>query len=109
MKMTMTMNGACARIAVARGQMLTLPDADGTRVSCVTGALWITQESDHDDLVLLGGQSMHISRNGATLIYGCRESELRICALHAPMAPAAGPDSRLAGLVLPWFAAWRGR
>lgn len=104
--MRMTINCDGSRIVVARGQMLALPDADGSRVTCLTGALWITQDRDRDDMVLLGGQSMRISRDGTTLIYGCSESELRICPPQGddPVAPAAG-----AGVVSSWLSAWRGR
>lgn len=64
--MKMRMNGERARVTVGRGQILALPDADGTRLTCLTGVLWITQDRDLNDVVLLGGQSMRISSNGAT-------------------------------------------
>ena len=45
-----------------------LTDAQGLSVTCLEGALWITQAEDPEDVVLKPGQAFVIGRPGLTLV-----------------------------------------
>lgn len=57
-------------------RFLTLRDARGTRVLCVAGELWITQDRDTADYVLGPGDSFEIGVDGAVVVHGLHASRL---------------------------------
>lgn len=61
-----------------RDGVIVLEDALGTQVSCLRGALWLTQEGQEDDVVLESGDSIALSSNGVTLVTALRESEVQV-------------------------------
>ena len=61
-----------------RDGVIVLEDAHGTRVSCLRGALWLTQEGYEDDIVLEQGDSIVLSSDGVTLVTALRESEVEV-------------------------------
>ena len=65
-------------IGLERDQLIALRDAKGVRVSCLDGALWITQETIVADVVLEAGQSLIIDTPGLTLVMALRPSALRL-------------------------------
>jgi hypothetical protein len=69
-------------------------DAQGTRINCLRGRLWITQHRSIDDVVLEAGESCEISRPGVTLVQALADARV---ALHAPAAlrASAGLAPRL--------------
>jgi hypothetical protein len=63
---------------LATGSMLRLPDAQGRVVVAFEGCVWITQEGDPSDVVLDGGQSFCVDRQGLTLVQALRPSKLMV-------------------------------
>ncbi len=61
-----------------RDGVVLLHEADGARVTCVSGALWVTQEGHDEDVILEAGDSLRVSRAGLTLVTALRGSELRV-------------------------------
>ena len=61
-----------------REGLIALRDAKGARVQCLSGALWITEEGQADDVVLREGRCLVVGHAGLTLILALRESELRV-------------------------------
>jgi hypothetical protein len=55
-------------VALRSGESLTLDRACGTRVRCVAGRLWITEEGCLDDIVLDAGQSTRIERDRRSVV-----------------------------------------
>ena len=66
-------------LALPRDGLIALRDAEGTRVTTLRGALWITQDSHQSDVILEQGQSFTVDRAGADPGDGA----------HACLAPAA--------------------
>jgi hypothetical protein len=56
-------------------EVLDIRNGQGLVVRCLTGALWITQHGDTDDVVVKAGQCFELDRRGLALV-------------SAPMAPA---------------------
>ncbi len=54
-----------------------------TSISCLEGRLWVTQQGDSNDYLLLAGQSMMIGRSGSVLIQGQPDARF---ALRQPMS-----------------------
>ena len=65
-------------VGLERDQLIAVRDARGVRVSCLDGALWITQETMAADVVLEAGQSLVIDTPGLTLVMALRPSTLRL-------------------------------
>lgn len=65
-----------ASLLLPRGGVIRLTDAAGTRVTCRSGAAWITLDDDRRDIVLEAGDQFVIDRAGLTLV----------CALAGPAA-----------------------
>jgi hypothetical protein len=67
-----------SRLDLDRDQLIAVRDGKGVRVSCLSGALWITQEQSTSDVVLEMGQSFVINHPGLTLVMALRPSNLRV-------------------------------
>jgi hypothetical protein len=65
-------------IGLERDQLIAVRDGKGVRVSCLDGALWITQEAMVADVVLEAEQSLVIDTPGLTLVMALRPSTLRL-------------------------------
>ena len=68
-----------SRLGLDRDQLVAVRDGKGVRVSCLSGALWITQEQSTSDVVLEAGDSFVIDQPGLTLVMALRPSNLRVC------------------------------
>jgi hypothetical protein len=66
------------RSFVNRQQPLVLADAQGTIVTVDCGSVWITQERDPRDIVLLRGMRFEIDRPGRTIVAAETPSSLRL-------------------------------
>jgi hypothetical protein len=62
-------------------------DAVGTRIDCLRGRIWITEQGSTDDIVLEAGQWYVISRGGVALVQALREA---LVGLRAPLVRQAG-------------------
>jgi hypothetical protein len=49
-------------------EVLDIRDGQGIRVKCVSGALWITQSNDSNDIIVGRGESFVLDRPGLALI-----------------------------------------
>ena len=65
-------------LTLARDGLIALRDAQGTRVTCLTGALWITEDREHGDIVLEAGETVTLQRPGLTLVMALQPAELRL-------------------------------
>ena len=55
-------------LALDAGQVVTLDDARGVRIQARTGTVWVTEETNARDHILVAGQTLVISRAGRTVI-----------------------------------------
>ncbi|MCC7546648.1 MAG: DUF2917 domain-containing protein [Burkholderiales bacterium] len=65
-------------LALARDRMLALRDAQGSRVQCLSGLLWVTEDQRVTDLVLKPGDSFIVGHQGLVLVMALDTSTLRI-------------------------------
>jgi hypothetical protein len=68
-------------------QVIRLYDPAGARVECVRGALWITQNADHEDHFLAAAGALTLDRPGLALIHAQEPSEIVL------LGPAPRPTS----------------
>ena len=64
----MTLNLDHPTLALEVGQVVSLDDLAGTRISALLGSLWVTYEDSRKDLILAPGESMVIARGGRTVV-----------------------------------------
>ena len=55
-------------VHLAETEVLGLRDAYGSEIRCLYGNLWITQAGDREDVVLEGGESFVLNRNGLAVV-----------------------------------------
>lgn len=55
-------------IALEPGQVVTLDDAAGTRVSARYGAVWVTEEGSEKDHIVMPGEALVLGRGGRTVL-----------------------------------------
>jgi hypothetical protein len=67
-----------ANISLAAHRALTLTDAAGAEVECVTGQLWLTMDGDRRDIFLAPGDAHNIERGGLTLINAIEPSVMHV-------------------------------
>ncbi|HEV8500257.1 MAG TPA: DUF2917 domain-containing protein [Casimicrobiaceae bacterium] len=86
-----------------RGDLVRLDDARGTTLRVTRGTLWVTQEKEHNDVVLYAGDVWAVERNGVTLVEA--QSSSALCLVgpgaedsHLRLAHRGG--KRLRGLLL---------
>lgn len=85
----------CAGVELDARRFLTLDDARGTRVVCVEGELWITQDGDTADYFVYAGQSFTINVRGKVVIQAQRPTRIEL--REASVAPRRS-----------WIGAWMG-
>jgi len=49
-------------------EVLDIHDGEGLAVKCLRGVLWITQSDDTDDIIVRGGETFVLDRDGLALI-----------------------------------------
>ncbi len=65
-------------LSLPRDGLVAVRDAEGTRVTCISGALWITEDAREGDVILEAGEAFTIDRPGLTLIMGLLPATLRL-------------------------------
>jgi len=65
-------------LQLARDRMFALRDAQGSRVQCLSGLLWVTEDQRVTDLVLKPGESFVVAHQGLVLVMALDASTLRI-------------------------------
>lgn len=78
-----------SRLALTAGQTATFHDAQGTRIECLSGSLWITQENEGRDIMLGPGEVIVLDRKGKAVAHAFKPSlvlafESREVRLEAP-------------------------
>jgi hypothetical protein len=76
-----------SKVKMTRDQVIALRDGIGVRVTCVRGALWITEERSGSDVVLESGQTHTVTHRGLTLVMALRDASLRVREPHAALWP----------------------
>ena len=64
--MTLTLDRPA--LALETGQVLTLDDVAGTRISARAGVVWVTLEGQMHDVILGPGDSIVIGEDGRTVV-----------------------------------------
>ncbi len=77
-------------LALPRDGLIALRDAEGTRVTTLRGALWITQDSHQSDVILEEGQSFTVDRAGLTLVMALTPASLRLFEHRESLAARVG-------------------
>ena len=65
-------------MGIAGGSVLRLENARGTQVCVERGVLWITQEGDTTDILVRGGESFRLVRDGAAVLSACGSAALTL-------------------------------
>ena len=55
-------------LALDAGEVVSLDDVAGTRISARLGALWVTCEDSRKDVILGPGESVVVTRAGRTVV-----------------------------------------
>ena len=69
----------CLEQALAKHQLLALPDADATLL-CLAGEFWLTREGDIEDYFLKPGQSFAVRRGDRAVVQALQPSRMRLVA-----------------------------
>jgi hypothetical protein len=64
----MTVNLNSPILALAAGQVVSLDDAAGKRISARYGTIWITYEDSRSDVILRTGESLILAKDGRTVL-----------------------------------------
>lgn len=72
----MDVNLDYAGVELAAGRYLVMRDAKGTRVLCLAGELWITQDGDNADYFLQPGETFAIGVRGSIVVQAHRAARL---------------------------------
>jgi len=75
-------------IALESGQVVTLDDAQGTRIVTRIGAVWVTEEGEMRDYVVGPGDQLVVARGGRTLVQALKPSWITLAD-----GPGAANDS----------------
>lgn len=67
-----------ANISLAARRAMSLNDAAGAEVACVSGQVWLTMDGDRRDIFLAPGEAHNIERGGLTLINAIEPSVLHV-------------------------------
>jgi len=65
-----------AQLHLRTREVIRLYEPRGTRVECIRGALWITQNNDHEDYFLAASDALTLDRPGLALIHAQAPSEI---------------------------------
>ena len=61
------------------GEVLTLDDANGTRILARTGTVWVTEEGGSEDHFVGPGHLLIVTRPGRTVVQAIRPSRIALC------------------------------
>ncbi|HET7731000.1 MAG TPA: DUF2917 domain-containing protein [Usitatibacter sp.] len=65
-------------LCLQAGQVLTLDDAAGTRISTAMGTVWVTEEGVRDDHIVVTGDSLVVAHGGRTVVQALAPSWVRL-------------------------------
>jgi len=67
-------------VSLCAGELMRLDNPQGVEVACETGRLWITEERGVDDLWLLPGDRVRLTRRGLAIVEATQSARIRITA-----------------------------
>jgi hypothetical protein len=67
-----------ATLGLRRAGILSMTQADGIRINCRSGLLWVTSENDPTDYWLHDGESVVVDAPGRVVVQAERDSWLEI-------------------------------
>jgi len=65
---------------VCGGLWASREDEGDVRITCVHGVAWITQEGQHDDILLHAGDTWHAKRRGKIVVQALEDSAIIVSA-----------------------------
>ena len=65
-------------LSLETGQVVTLDDAAGYRISARSGTVWVTEEGRPHDHIVEGGDSIVVARDGRTVVQALAPSVVAI-------------------------------
>jgi hypothetical protein len=65
-------------VALEAGEVLTLDDAEGTRIVTRTGTVWVTEEGSRKDHIVGPGDALVIARPGRTVVQALHSAWISI-------------------------------
>jgi len=78
-------------IALAARSVHRIDNGKGTKVTCVTGVVWVTQEHDARDIILSAGQSAVLDRRGLAVVFAFKDALITTGSAQQLPAPASLP------------------
>jgi hypothetical protein len=82
-------------IALAARSVHRIDNGKGTKVTCVRGVVWVTQEHDSRDIILAAGESVVLDRRGLAVVFAFKDALITAGAdLPLPAASRAAPRPR---------------
>ena len=79
-------------IALDRGNLLRILNGRGTRIRVASGVLWVTEENNPDDHVLLPGDAIDLAEKGTAIALAHRPARVVIEVPYGVATPAPGRD-----------------
>ena len=76
------------RINLRRGDLVCIRNGSGAIVAVERGTAWLTQDGDRRDVVLEGGGSFRLDREGAAVVAALAAAELTVTAAAGASLPA---------------------
>ncbi len=64
--------------ALDEGQVMSLDDIAGTRISAHDGTVWITCEDSRRDVILRAGESVVVTRDGRTVVQALQAAHVSL-------------------------------
>lgn len=71
-------------VALQPGELLTLDDAQGTRILARLGTIWVTEEGDARDHIVTPGDSLVVERGGRTVVQALKAAWISLTDALAP-------------------------
>ncbi|HEX9397618.1 MAG TPA: DUF2917 domain-containing protein [Burkholderiales bacterium] len=72
------MNRNSVVIELAAQSLVSLQDGEGTRVYCLQGSLWITEERSRQDIVIGSGGSYRLAGGGRAIVQAMGASRVAV-------------------------------
>jgi hypothetical protein len=91
MEMTMLATLELEPIALKARSVHRIDNGKDTKVTCVTGVVWVTQEHDSRDIILSAGQSAVLDRRGLAVVFAFKDALITAGSAQQLPAPASVP------------------
>ena len=83
-------------LALEPGQVVTLDDAQGTRIVARSGTVWITEEGENRDYIVGPGDALVVARSGRTIVQALQSAWISLSDTMAAANDPAPEDMRQA-------------